>query len=46
MISDGENYPELLFIKAGTFDDADAFQSEGEIWTESKFTFAIQSGDL
>ena len=37
---------DLIFINAGTLDNANAFELEEEIWTQSKLAFANISGDI
>ena len=41
-----ETHPDLIFINAGTLDNANAFEPEGEIWTQSKLAFATISGEI
>ncbi len=41
-----ETYPDLIFINSGTLDNANAFEPEEEIWTQSKLAFATISGDI
>ena len=41
-----ETYPDLIFINAGTLDNANAFEPEAEIWTQSKLVFSNISGDI
>ena len=46
VLCEGETHPDLIFINAGTLDNANAFEPEEEIWTQSKLAFANISGDI
>ena len=46
VLCEGETHPDLLFINAGTLDNANAFEPEEEIWTQSKLAFANISGAI
>ena len=46
MLGEVETHPDLVFINAGTLDNANAFEPEEEIWTQSKLAFSNISGDI
>ena len=46
VLGEVETHPDLIFINAGTLDNANAFEPEEEIWTQSKLAFATISGDI
>ena len=46
VLCEGETHPDLLFINAGTLDNANAFEPEEEFFTQSKLEFANISGNI
>jgi len=46
VLGEVETHPDLIFINAGTLDNPNTFESEEEIWTQSKLAFATISGDI
>ena len=46
MLCEAETHPDLISINAGTLDNANVFEPEEEIWTQSKLAFANISGDI
>ena len=46
VLGEVETHPDLIFINAGTLDNANAFEPEEEIWTQSKLAFSNISGDI
>ena len=45
VLCEGETQPDLLFINAGTLDNANAFEPEEEFFTQSQLEFVNISGD-
>ena len=46
VLGEVETHPDLIFINAGTLDNANTFEPEEEIWTQSKLAFSNISGDI